>query len=96
MKNMLNITHILHITVITLASALIYLGNPASTMAQSAADKRIAATIARIKEHPVNENTIQTDPKQSDAPFSRLFNISLSARAGCHVDGSASTCGLII
>jgi hypothetical protein len=81
MKNMLNITHILHITVITLACALIYLGNPASTMAQSAADKRIAAVIAHVKEHPVNEITIGTHPKHSNAPFSRLFNISLSARA---------------
>ena len=49
--------------------------------ADSPADKRFADVTAHIKANPIDELPIGTHPKKPKQVFSRLFNISLSARA---------------
>jgi hypothetical protein len=62
-----------------LAFILLHLGGPAAdALAESAAEQRIAAVIAHVKDHPVNELPIEMHPKEKNVVFSRAFNISLS------------------
>lgn len=49
--------------------------------ANDAANQRMAAAIAHIKENPVNELPVGKHPKKPAVVFCRLFNISLSSRA---------------
>lgn len=53
----------------------------ANSFANDQARQRFDQVIAYVKDHPVAEAPIGTHPKKRDKPFSRIFNITLSARA---------------